>query len=96
MTEKTGITLAQYKKAYRKIKAKEGKIGFLINLTAYVVVNSLLVAINLLFVPQFSWFVFPLAGWGIGLIFHYTFGVHLINKTLDAEEAHIERVAGKM
>lgn len=96
MTEKTGITLAQYKKAYRKIKAKEGKISFFINFTAYVIVNSLLLAINLLLVPQFPWFVFPLVGWGIGLTFHYTFGVHLINKTLDAEEAHFEQVAGNM
>ncbi len=96
MTEKTGITLAQYKKAYREIKTKEGKIGFFINFTAYVIVNSLLITINLLLVPQFPWFVFSLVGWGIGLTFHYVFGVHLINKTLDAEEAHVERVAGKM
>ncbi len=95
MTEKAGITLAEYKKAYREIKAKEGKIGFFINFTAYVIVNSLLIAINLLLVPQFPWFIFPLAGWGIGLTFHYTFGVHLIDKTLDAEEAYVERVARK-
>ncbi len=96
MTEKAGITLTEYKKAYREIKVKEGKIGFFVNFAAYVIVNSLLIAINLLFVPQFPWCIFLLVGWGIGLTFHYTFGVHFIDKTLDAEEAHVERVAGKM
>lgn len=87
------ITLADYKKAYRKMNAKKGKIGFIVNLTAYVVVNSLLATINLLFVPQFIWFIFPLIGWGIGLAVQYTFAVRLFDRLMTAEEAKVEFLA---
>ncbi len=94
MVEKTEtITLEDYKKAYRKMSAREGKIGFYANLAAYVVVNSLLAMINLLFVPQFTWFIFPLIGWGFGVAMHYTFAVRLFDRLMVAEEAKVERLA---
>lgn len=46
------------------------RIGFGIHLTAYVLVNALLIAINLMTTPDRLWFQWPLAGWGIGLAFH--------------------------
>lgn len=96
MVQKTeSITLADYKKAYRKMSARKTKIGFIINLTAYVIVNSLLTTINMLFVPQFIWFIFPLVGWGIGLAMHYTFGVRLFDRLMTAEEAKAESLAKK-
>lgn len=94
MVEKTeSITLADYKKAYRKMSAKKSKIGFLANLTAYSIVNSLLITINLLFVPQFIWFIFPLIGWGIGLAMHYTFAVRLFDWIMTKGEAKAECLA---
>jgi len=44
--------------------------GFYIHLTAYVVVNALLIAINLATTPERLWFGWPLFGWGIGIIAH--------------------------
>lgn len=87
------VALEDYKKAYRKMSAKQGKKGFLIHLTAYVVVNSLLTTVNLLFVPEFIWCIFPLVGWGIGLTMHYTFAVRLFDRIMTAEEAKAEYLA---
>ena len=54
------------------------KLAFLIHLTAYVTVNILLVTINLVTSPGYLWSLWPLLGWGIGIVFHglatYAFG----------------------
>ena len=46
------------------------KLSFFVHLAVYVVVNVLLVAINLLTVPDHLWFYWPMLGWGIGVIAH--------------------------
>jgi hypothetical protein len=48
----------------------ERKIGFFIHLAAYLVVNSGLMLFNFLVVPTKLWAIWPLLGWGIGLLFH--------------------------
>lgn len=45
-------------------------LGFKIHAAVYVGVNLLLIAINLLTDPQTLWFVWPLFGWGLGLLGH--------------------------
>ncbi len=87
------IKLADYHQADRKLRAEQDKKGFKINLTAYIIVNSILATINLLVVPEFIWFVFPLVGWGIGVTMHYIFGVRLAERFLKAEEAKAESLA---
>ena len=47
------------------------RVEFRDHLFIYVIVNAVLIAINMLTVPQFWWFLFPLVFWGIGLIFHW-------------------------
>ena len=44
--------------------------GFKIHFAAYVLVNLLLIAVNLLTTPNQLWFYWPLLGWGIGIIAH--------------------------
>jgi predicted membrane channel-forming protein YqfA (hemolysin III family) len=44
--------------------------GFVIHLFVFVGVNALLVVVNLRYTPDFSWFLFPLPGWGVGLLAH--------------------------
>ncbi len=58
---------AQYQKAKKRVEAK---FGFFIHLTVYVLVNSFLVATNYLQSNEVIWSIGPLAGWGIGLLFH--------------------------
>lgn len=57
--------------AYERAKSRvEAKTGFFIHLAVYIVVNILLIIINLGTSPQYLWFIWPLIGWGIGVIFH--------------------------
>jgi len=71
-------------------QAYEAKKGFKINLTAYAVVNSMLVTINMLTVPHFPWFLFPLCGWGFGLTMHYIFGVRLLGRQVKAQKQTVQ------
>lgn len=48
----------------------DAKMAFRAHLVAYVVVNAGLAAINLLTSPGYYWFVWPMLGWGLGLIAH--------------------------
>ena len=56
-----------HQRAYRRAGAK---LGFYIHLVAYISVNLFLVFINYTTSPQYLWFMWPLFGWGIGLLFH--------------------------
>lgn len=44
--------------------------GFYGHLAAYIGVNLMLVGINLFSGPGTLWFIYPMLGWGIGLICH--------------------------
>jgi hypothetical protein len=44
--------------------------GFRYHFIAYVAVNLLLLAVNLLTTPSHLWFYWPLLGWGIGIVAH--------------------------
>jgi hypothetical protein len=71
------VTLERYKEAYRDMIVRRERKAFTIHTIAYAIGNSILIAINLLFVPQFSWFAFPVVGWGAGLAIYYYLGVHM-------------------
>ena len=53
----------------------EAKLGFYIHLSAYAIVNSLIFMgwwfSGAVYVWIFPWFVFPLFGWGAGILVHY-------------------------
>ena len=76
-----------YEKARKRVEAK---IGFYIHLGIYVGVNILLVIINLLTSREFLWFVFPLLGWGIGVLFH-GLGVFVFSKESAIKERMIRK-----
>lgn len=50
------------------------KLGLLQHAVVYVLVMALLAAINLIEGPRHLWFLWPLFGWGLGLLLH-TLGV---------------------
>jgi two-component system LytT family sensor kinase len=61
------IENSSYVRAVEKVeKLKE----FYQNITSYCIVIPFLVFVNLYTSPQFHWFWFPMAGWGIGVLFH--------------------------
>ena len=51
------------------------KLGFYVHLAGYAIVNSLIFLgwwfSGALYVWIFPWFVFPLLGWGAGILVHY-------------------------
>jgi hypothetical protein len=58
----------RYKAARRKARAIR---GFYINLTLYCIIIPALAVINLIYTPDYIWFVFSATCWGIGLFFHW-------------------------
>lgn len=57
---------------YRKARKQARELrGFYIHLMIYCVTIPFLIAINLVFVPDFYWFPFSVFGWGTGLLFHW-------------------------
>jgi hypothetical protein len=85
-----GISLQDYERAEAELRASEGRIGFYVHAAAYVLVNILLIVINLVFVPAFLWFFFPLIGWGIGLTMHFLFGVLWVRSETENWQAKVE------
>jgi hypothetical protein len=47
-----------------------GDTGFFFHFSAFVLVNVILIAVNLLLTPDKIWFYWPLLGWGIGILAH--------------------------
>lgn len=52
------------------VKVVRRKLGFYKHLSAYILINSVLILINLLNSPQIWWVQWVLLGWGIGIFFH--------------------------
>jgi hypothetical protein len=84
------ISLDEYKKAYREVRAEDEKRGFSVHLVVYVLVNAMLIAINLINSPESIWFFYPLLGWGIGITAHYLGAVRWIESELKKKEAEAE------
>jgi hypothetical protein len=65
-------------------------MSFYIHAAVYVLVNIFLLVINLMVVPGFLWFFFPLVGWGIGLTMHFLFGVFWVRRETKDRQAKVE------
>jgi fatty acid desaturase len=80
-------------------KHVDAVIGFRQHLLVYVIVNTFLILIWLVVAliagggSWFPWFIFPLAGWGIGLIMH-AWGV--FGQSEDKREKLVQRQVEKM
>ena len=54
----------------RARRVARAKMAFFIHLTAYALVNALLLGINLGTSTKHLWFKWPLMGWGVGILAH--------------------------
>jgi hypothetical protein len=79
-----------YEQARKRVEEKR---GFYTHLIVYVVVNVVLFLIWFFTSRGFPWFVFPLGGWGIGIIFHFL-GVFVFNSM--GSQAAVEREAARI
>ncbi len=82
-----------YKRARNRMEEIK---GFYIHLFAYIVVNIGLFVINYLSSPQYWWFVWPLLGWGIGLVSH-ALSIFVFHGFLghEWEESQIKKYIGR-
>lgn len=53
------------------VRRAQVKVEFYRHLVVYAIVIAALCAINLVTAPGYLWFVWPAAGWGIGLLVHF-------------------------
>ncbi len=65
-TQKTHIADKRYQKAKERVEAIKGFYG---NLTAYCIVIPFLMWLNW-WTTSFPWVIFPICGWGFGLLMH--------------------------
>ena len=70
------LTLEEYKAEERLLAAREGRRGLRIHATVTVVVVVALAAVNAFVASEFPWSLFPALGMGLGVWFHWYFGVH--------------------
>jgi hypothetical protein len=80
-----------YEEARKRVKAKK---DFYTHLAAYICVNAFLIIIwAFASGGGFPWFVFPLGGWGIGIVFHFLEVFVFGGKSdLKAVEKEVERI----
>jgi hypothetical protein len=81
-----------YKEARKRVEEKK---GFFIHLTIYIVVNIVIVIIWATTGAGFPWFIFPLAGWGIGVLFH-GLGVFVFSRQTEWDRRQIEKEAERL
>ncbi len=86
----SNMTLGLYQSAYRSMIIGRERKAFALHAIAYAISNSVLIAFNLLFFPQFLWFVFPLVGWGAGLAIHYYLGISTAPRRIRRDEVRAE------
>ncbi|MFC2021038.1 2TM domain-containing protein [Chloroflexota bacterium] len=80
-----------YEQAKKRVEEKK---GFYSHLTAYVVVNIVLVLVWAFAAGGgYPWFLWALGGWGIGLLFHFL-GVFVFGRKSD--RASIEKEVEKI
>ncbi len=81
-----------YEEAKKRVEEKK---GFRIHVTVYLCVNTMLVLIWWFTGAGFPWFVFPLGGWGIGVLFHglgvYVFSRRSDKRAIEREAEEIRR-----
>lgn len=56
---------------YKAQKRVEDIKGFYGNLWSYVIVSVGLAVLNLVTYPQYWWFLYPVIGWGLGVLIHW-------------------------
>ncbi|MCK5811763.1 MAG: 2TM domain-containing protein [Clostridiales bacterium] len=77
------------KLAERRVKEKRELTSHII---AYVCVNGFLLALNYIIQSEISWALFPLLGWGIGLVIHILTTIKFLMDKGDKVEREMEKL----
>jgi 2TM domain-containing protein len=90
------ISLPAYEEAELALANSEARRGITVHAIITLVVSVVLVAVNILFVAEFPWSAFAVAGMVIGLGFHYYFGFLRVGETMAAHQQKVERMAASI
>lgn len=91
-----GIPLDLYKAEERRLAAREARIGLRIHSAVTVLVVIALALVNVFVASEFPWSVFPAFGMGLGVWFHWYFGVRHGEEFLLRHQNEIEREARRV
>jgi hypothetical protein len=81
-----------YKLARKRVQDKKDFLG---HMMVYLVVNAMLVAIWAITSRGYPWFIWPMLGWGVGLVFH-GLSVFVFDRTGSWERTEIEKEAARL
>ena len=87
------VTLESYKAEERWMTAHEARRGFRVHAAVTVVVVLALAVVNAFVASEFPWSVFPAFGMGLGVWFHWFFGIHRGEEFLARHQEEVERGA---
>ncbi|ACZ61303.1 2TM domain-containing protein [Dehalococcoides mccartyi] len=82
-----------YRIAQKRVKEKK---EFYNHLSVYIVINLMLISIWAFTGSSYPWFIFPLGGWGIGLIFHFLSVFGFMRDESDWENKEIQKEIGRL
>ena len=82
---------ARYLRAKKRV---ENLKAFYVHLVIYILVNMMLFTINITSNSDVMWFLYPLAGWGIGIVIHGLTVVAAGKFGADWEEKKIKEYMG--
>lgn len=89
----TGMSEGEiYRQARKRVEEKK---GFYVHFAVYIIVNIILVIIWAITGVGNPWFLFPLGGWGIGILFHFL-GVFVFSRQTDWERRAVEKEAERL
>jgi hypothetical protein len=71
----------------------DAKLGFRNHAFIFAMVNAGLAGVNLITSPGYLWFVWPLGGWGMGLLSH---GLSVHGVMIGDREAMVERELARL
>jgi hypothetical protein len=91
------LTAEQYREAEFGYTLEESKKGFKAHAIVFGLVMTGLIALNVCLIAfsdaDFPWAIFPLAGWGIGLTFHYVYGYRRATEAARIRQRRVEQYA---
>ena len=73
----------------------ERKIKFKRNLYSYIVVNVILAIVNIIFTPEYWWFLWVVLFWGIGVLLDFLRAYVLMDK-FDTDEYRERKIQEEM
>lgn len=76
------------------LRRAEAKLDFYSHLAMFVLINLMLLGLNIIVTPSILWFIYPLLGWGIGLVVHGL--IVFVPGGFNLKEKLVKRESGKL